>query len=232
VASQGSGSISPVVVVRVVTDGRPQLITLPAVHPSLVVQPAPVRREAPRPAARTVTRSVSAPAPTHPRSTAPKPAPAAVPQQSSTTATSTTTGDAYPYAKDTTNGQDPWGFTKRQCVSYVAWRLADVGRAIDNATQGWGSALDWDSAARRLGKTVTTTPAVGAVAQWDANESSPFYGSGATRPNGSFVAGSYGHVAWVTKVYSDGSVQVSQYNGSGDRSWSTMRVKAPRYLRV
>ena len=36
----------------------------------------------------------------------------------------------------------------------------------------------------------------------------------------------------LTKVYSDGSVQVAQYNGDGSRSYSTMRVKAPRYLRL
>jgi surface antigen len=34
----------------------------------------------------------------------------------------------------------------------------------------------------------------------------------------------------VTHVYSDGSVQIEQYNMSGTRSYSTMRVKAPRYL--
>ena len=28
----------------------------------------------------------------------------------------------------------------------------------------------------------------------------------------------------------DGSVQVAQYNGTGDRAYSTMRVRAPRYL--
>jgi surface antigen len=114
-------------------------------------------------------------------------------------------------------------------VSYVAWRLADAGRPIDNGTQGWGSALDWDEAAQRLGYTVTSRPAVGSVAHWDAHESSTYYANGGT---GSFVAGSMGHVAWVTKVYSDGSVQVAQYNGSGDREYSTMHVRAPRYLRL
>jgi surface antigen len=224
--SQGGGSVQQVVVVRVVTDGHPQLITLPAQHPSLVVPATAARRPLPQPAARTVTRTVTvapAPAPAPVRTAAPKPAPTAAPHHATTT-----TGDTYPYATDTSNRPDPWGFTMRQCVSYVAWRLADAGRPIDNA-QGWGSASGWDDTARQLGYTVTTRPTVGSVAQWDAHESSPFYANGGT---GSFVAGSMGHVAWVTKVYSDGSVQVAQYNGSGDRAYSTMHVQAPRYLRL
>jgi surface antigen len=222
-AAQGSGSVQPTVLVRVVTDGHPQLIRLPAQHASLVVAPAaPVRRQvasASRAVTRTVTRTTVGPAPVRAPAPAPKPQPPAAPPTSS----------SYPYATDTTNAPDPWGFTKRQCVSYVAWRLADAGRAIDNATQRWGSALDWDEAAQRLGYTVTSRPTVGAVAHWDAHESSTYYANGGT---GAFVAGSMGHVAWVTKVYSDGSVQVAQYNGSGDRTYSTMHVKAPRYLRL
>jgi surface antigen len=130
----------------------------------------------------------------------------------------------YPWATDTSGGHDPWGFTKRQCVSYVAWRLARVGRPV-YARQGWGSASGWDDVARRRGVTVTTRPAVGSVAQWNAGESSRV-------PHGTFTAGAYGHVAWVTAVYADGSVQVSQYNGTGTRSWSSMRVFAPRFLRL
>jgi len=33
-------------------------------------------------------------------------------------------------------------------------------------------------------------------------------------------------------VYSDGSAQIEQYNMSGLRTWSTMHVRAPRYLYV
>ena len=221
----GGGGVDPVVHVRVVTDGQPSVITLPAVHPSLVV----TSRSAPRPAVltgpvrRPVVQAVARPATVAP---APKPQPTVAPRRS------TTTPDAYPYAHGSTTATDPWGFTERQCVSYVAWRLADAGRAIDNASQGWGSALDWDETAQRLGYVVSTRPTVGSVAQWDAHESSPFYASGSTSPNGSFVAGSYGHVGWVTKVYSDGSVLVAQYNGTGDGTYSTMRTKAPRYLQL
>jgi surface antigen len=219
---QGSVTVTPTVVVRVVTDGHPRLITLPAQHASLVVAPAAPVRQTVTTASRTTARRVAPVA-----APAPKPKPA--PQPTSAPRTVTTTSSSYPYASDTSNGADPWGFTKRQCVSYVAWRLADAGHAIDNPTQHWGSALDWDEAAARLGYTVTSRPTVGSVAHWDAHESSTYYANGGT---GSFVAGSMGHVAWVTKVYSDGSVQVAQYNGSGDREFSTMHVTAPRYLRL
>jgi surface antigen len=45
-------------------------------------------------------------------------------------------------------------------------------------------------------------------------------------------AGAYGHVAWVQHVHTDGSATVAHYNGTGSRTFSTSRVKAPRYLYV
>ena len=127
---------------------------------------------------------------------------------------------------------DPWGFTERQCVSFVAWRLSQAGRPLNNRTQGWGNASHWDDTARARGQRITSTPSVGAVAQWNSGESSPYYSSGSSVANGRFAAGSYGHVAWVIRVYSDGSALVEQYNLFGSRSYSTMRVKAPRYLHL
>ncbi len=136
----------------------------------------------------------------------------------------------YPYASDSTGGLDAWGFTRRQCVSYVAWRLAQAGAALSNPRDGWGSAYNWDETARRLGRKVGSTPFVGAVAQWNAGESSAVYAPGSSRPGGRFTAGGYGHVGYVTAVYADGSVQVAQYNVTDDRSYSSMRMVAPRYL--
>ena len=204
VASQGLG--------RVVTDGRPQL-----------VQP-PVRRVATAPVSARALRRPVAPtqAPVPARLARPEPQPTAVPRGVSQ--------DGYPYATDTTGGSDPWGFTKRQCVSYVGWRLAELGRPLDNARDDWGSALDWDEAAARTGHAVGTRPAVGTVAHWDAGERSAYWSEGSSTADGTFVAGGFGHVAWVLSVYADGSVLVAQYNGTADRSYSTMRVKAPRFL--
>ncbi len=141
-------------------------------------------------------------------------------------------GDDYPYRADTSGSADRWGFTRRQCVSFVAWRMEQRGKALNNRTQAWGNASAWDENARRLGYRIGVKPVAGAVAQWNAGERSPYYGSGATSPNGTVSAGSYGHVAYVRGVYSDGSVSVEQYNGTGSRTYSVSRVKAPRYLYV
>lgn len=218
--SAGSGGPATVTAaaVQVVADGRPQPIRLATV-PARAASPA--RQAAARPVTHIVARTRQATA----AQVAPAPFAVPVAKRSSTT-------DAYPYRTDTSGGLDAWGFTRRQCVSYAAWRLAEAGRPLDNARDGWGSALDWDTTARRLGFTVTTRPAVGAVAQWDAGERGDYWSPGASASDGVYVAGPAGHVGWVTEVYSDGSVRVAQYNGSGDRTFSTMRVRAPRYLRL
>jgi surface antigen len=199
--------------VRAAARTRPAPRPLPVATRKPVAAPAPVRH---------VVAAAPAPKPVA-TTAAPQPAPKPV-------ARTTTSGDAYPYANASGTQSDPWGFTERQCVSYVAWRLSRAGHTINNRTQGWGNALHWDETARARGIRVTTTPSVGAVAQWNAGESSAYYASGSTTANGRFAAGSYGHVGYVTAVYRDGSVQISQYNGSGTRSYSSMHVRAPRYL--
>lgn len=141
-------------------------------------------------------------------------------------------GNDYPYRADTTNRVDPWTFTKRQCVSFAAWRLAQRGYRTVVLVKGWGNARDWDNhaAARRI--KVTTVPRVGAIAQWNANERSNTYTAGVKKPTGWMRSGSYGHVAVVKAVYPDGTVLVEQYNGNGGRTYGTKRVKAPRYLYI
>lgn len=217
-AGEGFGGLAPLVV-TIITDGHPQVIRrdTPRAAPASVT----TTRARTRPAARTAAHAATA------RVAANSPAPVAVPVPRSRYVS-----DSYPYASDATGGADPWGFTKRQCVSYVAWRLAERGRPLNNARDRWGSALGWDDTARRLGFAVTDAPVVGAVAQWDAHERSDYWSKEAKSPDGTFVAGPVGHVAWVTKVFSDGSVELAQYNGTGNRTFSTMRVRAPRYLRL
>jgi surface antigen len=139
-------------------------------------------------------------------------------------------GDDYPYRGDTVNRADRWGFTTRQCVSFAAWRLAQNGHPLSNVGNAWGSAYHWDDTARARGITVSSRPKVGAIAQWNGDERSAYYpASGGT---GYLTAGPYGHVAWVRAVYSDGSVLAEQYNVSGNRSYSQMHLRAPRYLYV
>jgi len=147
-------------------------------------------------------------------------------------ATPALASDDYAYRYDRTQTADPWGFTKRQCVSFAAFRLAQHGHPLRNSTQHWGDAHHWDDTAVASHFRVTTRPVVGAVAQWNAYERSAWYANGSQRPNGTLQAGGYGHVAVLSRVYSDGSVQIEQYNMSGLRTWSTMRARAPRYLYI
>jgi surface antigen len=202
--------------------------TRPAVRP-VVRRPAPVATRStsatPKPRRSTAPRTVVRSAPTTTSTSTSRP-------RSTTSQTAQPWGtDDYPYRTQSDfYAVDRWGFTQRQCVSFAAWRLAQHGHTISNTRDNWGSAYTWDDTARRLGFSVTRTARVGEIAQWNAHESSPYYGKGASRPNGSFAAGGYGHVGYVKYVYSDGSALVEQYNMSGSRAYSVMRVKAPRYL--
>ena len=113
---------------------------------------------------------------------------------------------------------DTWGYPNRQCTSFVAWRIADTNRATLPVRPG--DADSWDD---QLGRyvPVDSTPAVGAIAQWNANES-----------YGGLGAGPLGHVAWVQAVHSDGSVTVEQYNLGSDGTYVQFRTRAPRYIHV
>ena len=144
----------------------------------------------------------------------------------------TAISDDYPYRLDTTGTADRWGFTKRQCVSFVAWRTEQRGQSLDNGTQGWGSALTWDDAALRLGFGVGSRPVPGSIAHWDAGEQSALYSRGSGSPNASTTAGPLGHVGYVRAVHGDGSASIEHYNGQGDRKFAVSRVRAPRYLYV
>lgn len=143
---------------------------------------------------------------------------------------------AYPWANDTTNGNDAYGLTKRQCVSYVGWYLNAHGTPFGLFTRGpkglgiFSNASGWDAAARAAGFTVSRTPVVGSVAQWHANESSSWTTDTSW---GSMTAGPAGHVAIVTKVYANGNVDVAQFNLNDARSFNrSLDVRAPRYIYV
>ena len=90
---------------------------------------------------------------------------------------------------------DPWGMYNRECVSYTAWK---VYQAYGNMPYwgGKGNANQWDDNAARIGIPYGSTPKVKSVAVWNT--------------------GRWGHVAWVEKVNSDGTFDVSEYNRGGD----------------
>jgi hypothetical protein len=88
------------------------------------------------------------------------------------------------------------------CTNYAAYRLIQNGANADYL-KGHGNAYEWGSQASAHGVAVNGTPAVGAIAWWDANS------------NG--VSGS-GHVAYVEEV-GDGYIVVSEDNYGGDFRW-------------
>jgi surface antigen len=141
----------------------------------------------------------------------------------------------YPYARQANpRAVDPATYmTERQCVDYAAWLLTARGFNMGYLTRGpagigtFANASTWAAAAKKAGYIVSATPIVGAVAQWNAYETSQWTINGARWWD---RAGSAGHVAVVTAVYRDGTVLVSQYNGNGNRSYSSTRLEAPRYL--
>jgi surface antigen len=61
-------------------------------------------------------------------------------------------------------------------------------------------------------------------------QTAPSSGSAPDGGTGYLQAGQYGHVAYVTHVFRDGSVTVGLYNLNSNRSFSRMHVKANRYL--
>lgn len=141
-------------------------------------------------------------------------------------------GNDYPWRLDTTQTADPWGFTKRQCVSWVAFRMSQRGVILNNWRHHWGSADNWDNAARRMNHGIGPKPVIGAIAHWNAGERAAWYANGSSTANGTLTGGPAGHVGYVQGVHPDGSAVVTQYNLSGTRGYSIVRVRAPRYLYV
>lgn len=124
------------------------------------------------------------------------------------------TRNDYPYASSSTSGVDAWNFYNRQCTSFAAhrinWNGTRTGRTFTNMYLGehFGDAHMWDDAARASGVAVSNTPAVGRIAQWNRNVGG---------------VGGYGHVAYVSAVYDDGSILIEEYNWNA-YSYGTRRL--------
>lgn len=120
----------------------------------------------------------------------------------------TVTND-YPYKSDSSSEADPWLFYKRECVSFAAWRVRQrLGVDFTNSYRGvhWGNAINWDNAALSAGVKVDHTAKVGAVAQWNT--------------------GTYGHVAYVARVNSDGTILIEEYNYLSAHNYDTRTISA------
>lgn len=117
--------------------------------------------------------------------------------------------DDYPYRGSTTSVVDLWNFYSLNCTSFCAWRLNNNnGVDFHNHYGGvqWGNAKNWDDAARQLGIPVNNSPNVGSIACWNR--------------------GTYGHVAWVSNVYSDGTIDIEEYNYGGRYQYGTRHLSA------
>lgn len=129
------------------------------------------------------------------------------------TAGSTDASDTYgPYwaSYGRVEGIDPWSFYWGECVSYAAWMVRTTSKYPD-FTNNWhgqhfGNAYQWFAAARAAGIVVDQTPAVGAIAVH-------MQGPGKSYP--------VGHVAYVSQVYPDGNIDVTEYNFAGHHIFGT-----------
>ena len=110
------------------------------------------------------------------------------------------------------SANDFWGFPNRQCTSFLAWRLHQASGYT--VPPNLGDAAAWDDRLAPLAR-VDQTPAVGAIAQWNANESA-----------GGLGAGPLGHLGWVQAVYADGSVMIEQYNLGSTGQYAQLRTRA------
>ena len=112
--------------------------------------------------------------------------------------------DGYPYCGEQDTYADPWGLYNRECVSYAAWRIEQMGHKV-NHFGGRGNAYEWPSSAKAT------------------RVDDPKPGDAVVLP---IVAGfaPVGHLMVVEFVNGD-SVHVSQYNFYGTGEYSTMDIK-------
>ncbi|MBK3719002.1 LysM peptidoglycan-binding domain-containing protein [Staphylococcus arlettae] len=116
---------------------------------------------------------------------------------SNTSSGSTSSGSSYNTPVFNHSNLYDWG----QCTWHVFNRRAQIGKGISTY---WWNANNWDNAAPQDGYTVDRKPTVGSILQTDA--------------------GYYGHVAFVERVNSDGSVYVSEMNYSAAPGVKTFRT--------
>ena len=141
-------------------------------------------------------------------------------------ASAVSTGNDYPWKSVAPQGYSPLGFSYRFCTDFVAWKLNEArgathapwkfvwsSLAFPNSN---GNAVGWEQGAINSGYKVNNSPAVGAVAWWGAE-----------------VGYGLGHVAYVSAVNSDGTVDVEEYNYSAANVYDVRtEVRADAYLHI
>jgi hypothetical protein len=117
------------------------------------------------------------------------------------------------YAPISTNPPNPkLGNAKGNCTWYANGRTKQLGRNPARVDRMLGNAYQWDDQARAAGISLSRTPEVGAIAQWESN-----------------------HVAVVERVNADGTILISEssYSATSGSSWDflyrtrTIRASEP-----
>lgn len=107
---------------------------------------------------------------------------------------------------------DDWSLYNRECVSYVAWKIASTGRFVPKFN-GQGNANQWENYVARYGITSGTNPVAGSAAV--------------------LYEGAYGHIMYVEAVSEDKSrITISEYNygWTGLYSKRTISSNGLKYL--
>lgn len=92
-------------------------------------------------------------------------------------------------------------------IGQCTWGVKSLADWVGNY---WGNANQWGESARKAGYTTGSTPQVGSVVVF---------------PNVMYEGVNYGHVAYVTHVYDDGSIEVMEANYGGNQSIGNYRGK-------
>jgi surface antigen len=126
--------------------------------------------------------------------------------------------DDYPWRLSQRPPADAFGFTTAQCVSFVAWRLAQRGTRSTTPARA-GATPDLGRRRPRLGHRAAAGRS--SAPSRTGTRTSAARSTPAAAAAGRHGAGAYGHVAWVQHVHTDGSASVAHYNGAGTRTFST-----------
>ena len=118
-------------------------------------------------------------------------------------------GGDYPYCGPQDSMVDPWALYNRECVSYVAWALANRFHKYVGSFNGQGNAYEWIDSAPSFS---------GAVRVYD-----PQPGDAVITPSKPGFS-PLGH-AMIVESVSGNTIHVSQYNFYGTGEYSTMDIK-------
>ena|GEM_PF-4142221 len=111
------------------------------------------------------------------------------------------------------------GFPTGQCTDFVAMKLAARGddQKLNDWKQQFGArnAYDWANFARQTGMNVDDTPKAGDVLQWDGGSQ--------------YAQHKSGHVAFIEKVLSDGTMIISEGNFDDNAGVQSRTVTPAEY---